>query len=61
MTKPRLKPERKRLKKQSWDFDTAQTGSSMAVSQEEGGYLTKPKQKSSVVSDAVQKLASLLS
>ena len=43
------------------NFDTAQTGSSMAVSQEEGGYLTKPKQKSSVVSDAVQKLASLLS
>lgn len=27
------------------NFDTAQTGSSMAVSQEEGGYLTKPKQK----------------
>lgn len=43
------------------NFDTAQTGSSMAVSQEEGGYLTKPKQKTSVVSDAVQKLASLLS
>lgn len=43
------------------NFDTAQTGSSMAISQEEGGYLTKPKQKTSVVSDAVQKLASLLS
>lgn len=43
------------------NFDTAQTGSSMAVSREEGGYLTKPKQKTSVVSDAVQKLASLLS
>lgn len=43
------------------NFDTAQTGSSMAVSQEEGGYLTKPKQKTSVILDAVQKLASLLS
>lgn len=43
------------------NFDTAQTGSSMAISQEEGGYLTKPKQKTSVVSDAVQKLANLLS